>query len=207
MKASSHILCTLALFYLFVQLLGTSLVAVMPAAIFLTPFVILGAAAPDADHPQSWISRNFRGLARGLRLLVRCSAGKKNAEHRGMSHSLVFFGLLFIILYFLCIIIIKCRLCWLCSLAFLFGYLAHLLEDTLTVQGIPALLPFSRKRYSLKLFSTGSRAEQVFVVVVFILLLLELYYKWQLPSLTLQKLLLQLKNLAGKECFWRLQMG
>jgi membrane-bound metal-dependent hydrolase YbcI (DUF457 family) len=52
-------------------------------------------------------------------------------------------------------------------LAVVFGALAHLVGDMLTPGGVPILLPFSKKRFAMPLFTTGTAGEQVFSLFAF----------------------------------------
>lgn len=49
-----------------------------------------------------------------------------------------------------------------------FGYLVHILCDTLTYQGIPLLAPLRFRRYSLSMFKTGSLPELALTTSVLI---------------------------------------
>lgn len=60
------------------------------------------------------------------------------------------------------------------------GYSSHLIGDFLTKQGIPLFYPFSKKRYGLRIMSTGSKmgnfVELLIIVLVFITIYLTYKY-------------------------------
>lgn len=98
--------------------------------------VMLGAALPDIDHPESTVGRRVKWLSHPIRLVF---------GHRGITHSIVaVFGMMWLAFVYGNV--------WLSWLAL--GYLLHLVGDYLTDSGIPLLYPFSRARY--KFLITGS---------------------------------------------------
>lgn len=89
-------------------------------------FVVFGSLFPDVDTPFSHIGRRVR--------LLSCLL-----KHRGFVHttfSLIIFSFIVFILF---------GQYW---FEFSFGYLLHLLADTLTPMGIMWKYPFSKKYYS-----------------------------------------------------------
>ena len=58
-----------------------------------------------------------------------------------------------------------CRYALRCIAAFCVGYASHLLTDALTYSGIPIGWRYSR-RFSFKMFATGSPAEYIVVTVI-----------------------------------------
>lgn len=94
--------------------------------IFNLLFVVLGALMPDIDTPHSLLGR-FNVLAAAM-------------KHRGKTHTL-FIGVILSSL----IGVYNLRF----ALAFGFGYLTHLIGDTLTPTGIMWLYPYKKKHYTL----------------------------------------------------------
>lgn len=62
------------------------------------------------------------------------------------------------------------------SVAVAVGYLAHLIGDTFTKGGVPWMYPFSKTRLRLTTMKTGGPGEQVFVVLLYVTLVGEVYY-------------------------------
>lgn len=144
--------------------------------------IFAGSLLPDIDgggvisKPGSILSRF---LNRPLRVLldrigaIISSIVRSICRHRGFFHwpivgiAIVAYGLY----------VSKDWIFWLG-----FGYLTHLLGDALTREGIPVFAPFSRKSYSVSLFTTGSKTE-AFICIS--LLLVSLYFGFpMLPEQT-----------------------
>jgi membrane-bound metal-dependent hydrolase YbcI (DUF457 family) len=112
--------------------------------------VLLGALLPDIDTPTSWIGRCCRPLAGWL---------ERRVGHRTLTHSLL--GLALVTLPALSLAWIDPH--W--PLAFVLGYLSHLLVDAANPPGVPLLYPSPVRavfpgRESLRP-SEGSRGEAV----------------------------------------------
>jgi inner membrane protein len=90
------------------------------------PIVLFFSLLPDMDHSKSYISRKFPIISAPIHFFFK---------HRGFFHSIFPALVLFIIFYYFIYT----------SLAFgiLIGYLAHLIGDSMTKQGVNFLNPFS----------------------------------------------------------------
>lgn len=128
---------------------GNGVLGAAVLAIRVLTFFIVGSLLPDIDHAGSILGRHV----------------KFPGEHRGITHSiwpvLLVFGL---------------AIRWNILLWLGFGYLLHLLWDSLSAGGICWLYPFMRYReypggakvapgHKLKLYKAGSAAEYVIVTV------------------------------------------
>ncbi|RLB07223.1 MAG: hypothetical protein DRG27_06670 [Deltaproteobacteria bacterium] len=82
-------------------------------------------------------------------------------KHRGISHALWFWAILSFA-WWVCIQK-KTSLPLFYIKFLLMGVFLHLAEDALTIIGIP-LFPFVSKRFALRLFKTGSKIENLFVI-------------------------------------------
>ena len=119
-------------------------------------FTIAGFAAlvPDIDHPHSYISKGYwEPLSTAIR---------RTSPHRGWTHSIlgaaVFsFASAAVFWYF------DASLAY--SIPFFFGYISHLLSDSLNPTGVNWLWP-DRRRYGVAIISTGSEAEVSFQALV-----------------------------------------
>jgi len=83
----------------------------------------------------------------------KIKAGKLLNNHRGITHHALFFPVLTVVFFITDNQAVK-------SMAL--GYLSHLLADIMTISGIPYWK--YKNRLSLKLFSTGSISEALFVI-------------------------------------------
>lgn len=93
----------------------------------------LGGLLPDIDHPKSIVS----GYLPGVGHLVRTAV-----SHRGITHSLFFAALCMALLF-----AVGAPMSIL--LAAGAGLLSHLAADMTTVQGVPLLLPLSRRAFKV----------------------------------------------------------
>lgn len=111
---------------------------------------IIGAILPDIDSPTSRLGRCVPILSKVL---------NKGFGHRGLFHSPVFLGIISGVYWFF-----KIRYN-IYNQYFLFGILTgdllHLLQDMMTIGGIPLFYPFSRKKFSIGCFKSGSKADAV----------------------------------------------
>ena len=144
MKGASH------------MLMGASAGAVLSVAVtgHMDPVTVsassIGALLPDLDHPRSKLGRKVLPVSLILWLVI---------GHRGMSHSLVAWGIIGTIAAAVSIYAPTLTLP-LSGLAL--GYGVHLLGDAMTYSGIPLMWP-ARKRYRIGggLFATGGLMEYV----------------------------------------------
>lgn len=113
---------------------------------------LFAALLPDIDHPQSTAGRFFWPFS----WLIAKIFG-----HRGITHSMVAVAGLCVMLYCAWPSASEENRSYL--LAFLFGYVSHILGDFFTPRGIPLFWPI-KKNYRLALFRTGSISETIFVV-------------------------------------------
>jgi len=133
-------------------------------ALLLYPAVIVGALLPDIDIENSKISSNLKPIAKIINWL--------GFKHRGLTHSLlggIILNLPFYALYRYDLIpkIIFTGL--------VIGYLSHLLADMLNPTGVPLFYPF-RKKFSIFIIPTSSKAEAVFkagITIAVIVLLVD----------------------------------
>jgi inner membrane protein len=116
--------------------------------IITVPLIIFFSILPDVDHSKSWISKEFSLFTAPIHLFFK---------HRGVFHSIFIPATASVILYYY----------HYPNLAFgiFVGYLAHLIGDAVTVQGINFLHPISKFKIEGPI-RTGSLAE----FIIFILL-------------------------------------
>lgn len=135
-------------------------------------FSNLGSVFPDIDMKGSYISKRYPLLARAF----------KKARHRGITHSLIFIAILYIISLTLVSISHKNIVVFTICSGFILGYTSHLALDLLTREGIELLFPF---RFNIKLFhiKTGSKGEVAFHKFLKLIIFLFLIYNIYLLSL------------------------
>lgn len=124
------------------------------------PAAIAGSLLPDADTPRSCIGRRLPGISSLLSSLV---------GHRGATHSLLAWALLTFFSLSLCM---HSAATPAPALAFSSAYLSHIAGDFLTSEGVPIFLPLKARRFSLRLFSTGSAGEMLFSACTCLLLVI-----------------------------------
>lgn len=156
MTAPTHALAGITLFKIFSVLTG------IPFNAATIAFAALGALTPDIDCPMSWLGRRTLPFS----LLLGWFVG-----HRGVTHSLFLLGSLTAVGVFL---IPFCYLAYV--LAFLFGFLSHLVADWLTNSGIPLFWPSEMRFRALWTINTGSLAERCLTLCLFALVG---YLGWQ----------------------------
>lgn len=153
MVGPSHAVCALGAVVAAGHLTGMT-----PTRIELICY-LLGALAPDIDGDGSiarpgtllktFIGWKLAKIVDGIGTTVSAMANAV-CGHRGFFHwpalAFVFIGAGY------CLNVPS--LLW-----FGYGYLLHILCDTLTTQGIPLLAPLRFRKYSLSLFRTGSLRE------------------------------------------------
>lgn len=120
-----------------------------PAAVIVgLPIAYFCALGPDIDEKGSKVSRYLGPLRHVIPPIVN----KLGGGHRGFTHSLAGTALLWFALTLLGVPGVLVG-------PFIVGWASHMLGDMCTPHGVPWLHPFSKKCYSLDLFSTGEAIE------------------------------------------------
>ncbi len=119
------------------------------------PFVFLilitiFSSLPDIDHPKSKIGRKFPFLSWPINLIFK---------HRGFFHSIFPSFILFFVFHYFNLDII--------AFPIALGYIAHLLGDSLTKEGINFLHPFSTFRIQGPI-RTGGFLELIMLLFILI---------------------------------------
>lgn len=150
--------------------------------IYMVPAGALGAAFPDIDHPDSWISKRIPGWSGTLALIQGNDdhpGGKKNKvfAHRGVVHSLYgVFGFLILSSMFFTFIL---RGHYPVLIALNLGFISHLYLSDLFCDGGVHLFKL-KKRVKVPIHrswvKTGSWSEYVFLGIVISLFLLICVY-------------------------------
>ncbi|MEB3751683.1 hypothetical protein EP10_002538 [Geobacillus icigianus] len=145
LRYSSHVIATLCL--------GAAVSAhtELPFTAAYTAGLVIGSLLPDIDEPSSYVGRRSFGVAGKV---------KEAFGHRGMTHSLIVWGVL-------------AALVWRESASpfaagVVLGYLFHIIEDFFSVQGVPLFWPFSSKRWKVPLYRTGKGMEKLFVAAAWV---------------------------------------
>jgi membrane-bound metal-dependent hydrolase YbcI (DUF457 family) len=132
---------------------GTNLACAAVAAV--------AALLPDLDHPSAFLARAIPGGG----VLARVVAGVTGGHRRG-THTIV----AALIVGMVCTAL-AAGTPWAAArtaaAAVFVGYLVHIVGDCLTYGGCPVFLPFSRRRFSARLFRTGSTFETLIVAPTF----------------------------------------
>lgn len=160
MRYPSHIMVSLCIGA------ATAAYTNLPFTVSYTAGVVIGSLLPDIDEPNSYVGRRSFGMSTKV---------KEAFGHRGMTHSLVVWGAV------AAIVLIESSSLF--SLGFLLGYLFHILEDFLSIQGVPLLWPFQTKRYKLPLYRTGGIVEKLLFYSSFALFIYigsehQLFHEW-----------------------------
>lgn len=145
MMASSHIIVGGATWFYVSSQFGFNFDASTLGA------AVLGALAPDIDHPKSTLGQLVKPLSAAISFVF---------GHRGITHSVL--------------AVFACLWVWQeyaplspLTLPFLIGYMTHLAGDMLTPAGLPLLWPLKRRRtFSLPIMKTGGFSEQLTVTVL-----------------------------------------
>lgn len=116
---------------------------------------LLGITAPDLDHKNSKAGRSLKPVS----WLLNSVFG-----HRGLVHSIL--GALLISFLF-GLIIQFIGLASNVTIWFFFGFLAHLVGDSLTPNGIAWFYPFSKKKFR-SFIRTGSMLEVLFLAIILV---------------------------------------
>jgi len=119
--------------------------------------MLLGAALPDIDHPESKIGSKIKVVGYLF-------------EHRGFFHSL--FAVL--LLYLLLLHYIDSASVGVYIFAITAGYLSHVVTDSITKEGIMPFHPISKFRVS-GFIKTGRITEYVFLVIILAVSLWKLF--------------------------------
>lgn len=140
-RGYNHILISITVYLALKDFIPIKTTVGMGAFIWGLFWLIVGAIAPDLDHPNSIASRFI------IFPIFLIFSG-----HRKETHSLL-------------ALVICSAILWVYNpfygLCFALSYILHLLVDTLTVEGIPWLYPWNKKHYSFKLTSNGSPIEYI----------------------------------------------
>jgi inner membrane protein len=154
---------THVVFSLFLFLVSWRFGLVSPEISVLLGFVV-GSVLPDLDHPRGLLYGLLRvpsWLRRGVSQMV---------GQRGILHSLF----VSLILLALCLMILNAvfQFAFVISLGIFAGYLSHLFLDSLTVQGVAWLLPFSHRKlhYVIRTDSIYERILLLLLIVASIVL-------------------------------------
>lgn len=131
----------------------------VPYPYLFVPLVTILSGLPDIDHPNSKYGRKFFFVSVPLSFVFK---------HRGFFHSvfppvIVFFVLSYFSLHFLGLVILG-------------GYIAHLLGDALTKEGINFLYPLSTFRIQGPI-KTGTMLESF---VFFAIMVLNIFFLMKL---------------------------
>lgn len=116
--------------------------------------LIVGSLLPDIDHPNSYIGRRIPFLPTLI---------NKIFGHRGMTHSLIVVLLLWLFVIFYPVLFFLAL-----------GYTLHVIEDSFSKSRVAWLQPFSKQKFGIALYKTGSRIENVWFLVMFVVVILEL---------------------------------
>ena len=131
----------------------------------------IGSLAPDVDHPNSTINNKF--------LFTRLFAFI--FKHRGITHSALIGSMASLLAYFT--LVNESNNDWVhwAWLGLSLGYASHLVADSLTPKGIPALYPLSNQAFQCPLvpftIPTGSNKERLvfFLVLMYASVLIWLW--------------------------------
>jgi inner membrane protein len=128
--------------------------------------IVAGSLLPDIDEPTSYVGRRSLGMSRKV---------KEAFGHRGMTHSFIVWAAVASILLF------DSRSAF--SVGVVLGYLFHIVEDLLSVQGVPLFWPFQAKRYKIPLYRTGGALETImfygsFALLVYVGVQHGLFQEW-----------------------------
>ena len=120
-------------------------------------FFLGGLITPDLDHPKSKVGREFKLVSHILFKLF---------GHRGLIHS--FLGAAIFVLL-VALVIYTTKAPWILLLWYLFGFLSHLVADSLTPHGVMWLAPFSKRKVRF-MIKSGSLRERFLEISIYILI-------------------------------------
>ncbi len=108
-------------------------------ALLATLFTMVGALFPDIDQPTANIWHQFVGGRAAGKVFSAFSGGHRNVTHSALGLVLVGWGLNWVFQqFFKAAYQPGLHYIW---LAFMIGYLSHLIADTMTDRGVPWLWP------------------------------------------------------------------
>lgn len=142
----------------------------------------VGALIPDIDHPSSIISRKipilswcYQGIALIDKGISKLFKKKYIAGHRGITHSIILYLFLAVLIAALC----NNPQLFLLLEGIMLGAISHIVFDMFNPSGVPILLPFSWHKWRLvpkkiaiptKNFTKkGAWKENLFAIVVLII--------------------------------------
>lgn len=134
-KGKHHILITAILY---ITILNITPLILNKHTLISIPFIILGTLLPDIDYPYSTL-----GKYNMFSYLIY-----KKCKHRGIFHTIPA-ALIVSVTTFILTLYFNLTIAITSALAILFGYLSHLLADTLTPTGIMWLYPYKTKYYTI----------------------------------------------------------
>lgn len=108
-----------------------------PLRIAIVMVVVVAALLPDIDHPRAIVSGYLPGVGHGVRLFV---------SHRGATHTVFFAAAIMATL-----LLINAPVMIIAAAGA--GIISHLIADMLTPQGVPLLLPLSRRAFRVAPYS------------------------------------------------------
>jgi len=156
MQYKTHIIGGIGLFGLFLSVVG---IFYSLSELFLgVIFVLVGSLFPDIDYHKSKLGKYFFYLNYGV-------------KHRGFLHS--FFGLIFIVLLFL-FLTQYTAVPLIVLIAFLLGFVSHMLLDALTKKGIRPFYPFKFRIRGP--FRTGKIEENLLLGLLLVGIVLLMYF-------------------------------
>jgi inner membrane protein len=150
MIGKSHVTFGLGSYLLVGALLSDELVPLREWLLY-TPLAIVGSLFPDLDHHNSRIKRNF--------LIKIATIPLTMLGHRTWSHSLT------IVAAMLALTLVLPEQYHLALIAFLIGYVSHIVGDWMTPAGVPLFWPLKTKFRSPLNFRTGSMPEYPFALL------------------------------------------
>ncbi len=117
----------------------------------------IGSVFPDIDHPKSFIGNRTRGISDGVGYLF---------GHRGLAHSIL--GVLFFLFASRSLInLLQLPYAW--GDWFIAGYIAHLIEDSFSKNGVAWLQPICNKRiqfgFKVLYYRTGKLSETILMLL------------------------------------------
>lgn len=113
--------------------------------------VAIGSLLPDIDEPKSKIGRKAPGVSHVTKLVF---------GHRGFTHTLLATLLVGWLLFYFTSSVPSSILQGLTM-----GYLFHIIGDSFSKSGVPLLMPFTKKRFGVPLYTTGGIIEKgIFVL-------------------------------------------
>ncbi|WP_056938432.1 metal-dependent hydrolase [Ligilactobacillus hayakitensis] len=161
MQAKTHIITTFSA-GIPTMLLVDELSVVNMGALFI------GSLLPDIDHPQSYLGRRHK---------IVSNVTNKAMGHRGITHSLLGMGVVYIFLRLIQINYLAPSI-RLAPFWILYGYLMHLIEDGFSQRGVKWLWPFGKSPLSfggkIAFYRTGHISEYLILGFMMCLLIIEI---------------------------------